>query len=81
MKNARKKTVEVICPNCLHTQVEHDAPSDKFAWQCRSCLGVFEGDKPHALQKIARFIDYRRGNVCTGFGGLAGQVHHEVVRD
>lgn len=83
MKKITKKPKIVICPSCDHIQEEPNiAIGDKFAWQCRSCEGVFEGEKPHLLQKSARFCYPHNGggNVCTGFGGLAGEVHHKIIK-
>ncbi len=71
----------VMCPQCDHMQVEINlAEGDKFAWKCMRCEAIVEDGKLHALQAQARFCWPRRGggNVCTGFGGKAGEVHHKV---
>lgn len=33
------------------------------------------------LQKTAKFAYDRRagGNVCTGFGGIAGEIRHKII--
>ena len=72
-----KKSEIVICPNCNNIQEEPDIlVDDKFSWKCRSCDGIFENDKPHLLQKIAKF-DYDRRNVFTGMGGIGHKIINE----
>lgn len=76
----RNQEQTVNCPVCDHIQIEPNlAVGDKFAWQCKQCEAIIEGDKPHPLQHIARFCFPHGGggNVCTGFGGLAGEVFHK----
>lgn len=48
----------LICAVCENLQYETEHPLDgggKFAWMCRNCGTVVEGDQVHLLQKTARF--------------------------
>ena len=77
----RNQSDVVLCPNCDHMQMEINlSQGDKFAWKCEQCEAIIEDGQLHPLQAQARFCWPRRGggNVCTGFGGQAGEVHHKV---
>jgi hypothetical protein len=77
----RRNTSQTVnCPVCNHVQTEINlSPDDKFAWFCQGCHALIENDRPHLLQQIARFCFPRNGggNVCTGFGGLPGEIRHK----
>lgn len=72
---------KVVCPNCHQWQWKPVAEGDKYAFQCDRCEGVFENGKPHLLQDIARYTSKIGGNVCTGFGGLPGEISHRKWYD
>lgn len=79
-RNPKKITFDVICPVCTNIQSETRPEGDKYAWLCKRCEAVIEGNEPHILQEKARFIARVGGNVCTGFGGMRGQIFHKVYK-
>jgi len=80
MQTIKYHNEEVFCRCCCNIQTERVADDDKFAWKCEKCESVWENYKPHLLQEIARYTVRHGGNVCVGFGGLAGETSHRVVR-
>jgi len=48
---------EVMCPKCGHIQVEEHGEGDKFAWECKKCWNIIEGDKPILFDKYK--VSYR----------------------
>jgi hypothetical protein len=81
MKLHRNHLEEVICPNCHHVQWEYNlTEGDKFAWLCKNCKAAVEGNQLHLLQEIASFTGKEGGNVCTGFGGRAGAIWHNIYK-
>lgn len=80
----RDVTSEVCCPVCDNKQREtHLVEGDKFAWQCLHCQALIENGQLHLLQGNAKFSGRYGGNVCTGFGGIPGQIvykTYEIIR-
>jgi len=73
----------VLCPECDDQQMEevHDQ-KEKFGWHCDNCYAKLEYwpdeevSKRHLLANDpgTRFTTTKGGNVCTGFGGLPGEL-------
>jgi len=79
MENCNKNfKIIVECPGCHNKQEEMIMKGDKFCYICKNCEGLVEGDGLHILQGNCRVIADHGGNVCTGFGGLLGEVHYRT---
>lgn len=68
----------IICPECEYVEEIEDF-KDKLGWYCRKCHGAFEitsdgNIKKHMLHETARFTANSGGNVCTGMGGISGEL-------
>ncbi|QIG65909.1 hypothetical protein phiOC_p249 [Ochrobactrum phage vB_OspM_OC] len=59
-KNSFEGCDVVLCPKCQRLDYERPHPLDnggKYAWRCRGCGSIVEGDEIHLLQDTAYFKD------------------------